>query len=74
MCFKKRKIYIHLLKKYYQMIDKKLMVVSGRENWAGAGLEKDFLKIHFEGIPCDPVVKTLHFPCRVHGFNPWSGN
>lgn len=56
------------------MIDKKLVVVSGRENWAGAGLEKDFLKTHFEGFPRDPVVKTPHFPCRVHGFNPRLGN
>ena len=21
-----------------------------------------------------PEVRTPHFPCRVHGFNPWSGN
>ena len=21
-----------------------------------------------------PVVRALHFHCRGHGFNPWSGN
>ena len=55
------------------MIDKKLMVVSSMENWAGAGLEKDFLKIHFEGFPRDPVVKALHFPCRYMGSTPGQG-
>ena len=24
--------------------------------------------------PGGPVVKTLHFQCRGHGFDPWSGN
>lgn len=26
-----------------------------------------------EGLPGDPVVKTLCFQCRGRGFNPWSG-
>ena len=25
-------------------------------------------------FPGGPVVRTLHFHCRGHGFNPWSGN
>ena len=25
-------------------------------------------------FPGGPVVKTLRFHCRGHGFNPWSGN
>ena len=25
-------------------------------------------------FPCGPVVKTLHFQCRVCGFHPWSWN
>ena len=29
---------------------------------------------HFENFPGAPVVKTLRFPWRGHGFNPWSGN
>ena len=24
-------------------------------------------------FPGGPVVKILHFHCRGHGFNPWSG-
>ena len=24
-------------------------------------------------FPVGPVVKTLHFQCRGHGFDPWSG-
>ena len=32
--------------------------------------EKCWLR-HFPG---SPVVKTLCFQCRGHGFNPWSGN
>ena len=27
--------------------------------------------VHFPG---GPVVKTLHFHCRGHRFDPWSGN
>ena len=41
------------------MIGKKLVVISSRENWAGAGLETDFLKIHFEAFL---VIQWL----RVH--------
>ena len=25
-------------------------------------------------FPGSPVVKTLRFHCRVHGFDPWWGN
>ena len=25
-------------------------------------------------FPGSPVVKTLSFQCRGHGFNPWLGN
>ena len=25
-------------------------------------------------FPGDPVVKILHFHCRGHRFDPWSGN
>ena len=25
-------------------------------------------------LPGGPAVKTLHFHCRGHGFDPWSGN
>ena len=25
-------------------------------------------------FPGSPVVKTLRFHCRAHGFNPWLGN
>ena len=25
-------------------------------------------------LPGSPVVKTSHFPCRGHRFDPWSGN
>ena len=25
-------------------------------------------------LPGDPVVRTLYFHCRGHGFNPSSGN
>ena len=25
-------------------------------------------------FPGGPVVRTLHFHCKGHGFNPWSGN
>ena len=27
-----------------------------------------------EDFPGDPVVNILHFQCRGHEFNPWSGN
>ena len=33
---------------------------------AGKGRGSDFLGW--------PVVRTSYFPCRGHGFNPWSGN
>ena len=26
------------------------------------------------GLPGGPVVKTLHFQSREHGFDPWLGN
>ena len=32
-----------------------------KENW------------HIERFPGDPVVRTLHFSCREHRFDPWSG-
>ena len=28
----------------------------------------------FRDFPGGPVVKSLHFQCREHGFHPWSGN
>ena len=28
----------------------------------------------FRDFPGGPVVKTALFPCRGHGFDPWSGN
>ena len=31
------------------------------------------LQIFYWDFPGCPVVKTLHFQCREHGFNPWSG-
>ena len=27
-----------------------------------------------KGFPGGPVVKTLSFQCRGHGFDPWLGN
>ena len=33
------------------------------------------IKSCFNGeFPGSPVVKTLHFQCRGHRFDPWSGN
>ena len=33
------------------------------------------IKIHTLGeFPGGPVVRTLHFDCRGHGFDPWSKN
>ena len=32
------------------------------------------LKLDVRDFPGGPVVKTLHFQCRGHGFDPWSGN
>ena len=32
------------------------------------------LKCIIWDFPGDPMVKTLHFICRGHGFDPWSGN
>ena len=26
------------------------------------------------GLPSGPVVKTLHFHCKAHGFDLWLGN
>ena len=31
-------------------------------------------KSHMKGFPGGPVVWTLHFYCKGHEFNPWSGN
>ena len=31
-------------------------------------------KSHTKGFPAGPVVWTLHFYCKGHEFNPWSGN
>ena len=28
----------------------------------------------FPGVSSVVKTKTLHFHCRVHGFDPWSGN
>ena len=33
--------------------------------------KKEFLQ---GNLPGGPVVKTLHFQCMGHGFNPWLGN
>ena len=32
------------------------------------------LKIQSRDLPGGPVVKNLHFHCREHRFDPWSGN
>ena len=56
---KREDLYPPIKKKNYQMIGKKLVVISSRENWAGAGLKTDFLKIHFEAFL---VIQWL----RVH--------
>ena len=34
--------------------------------------EKPALNVRLEDFCGGPVVKTLHFHCREHGFNPWS--
>ena len=26
---------------------------------------------YFRDFPCDPMAKTLHLPCRGHGFDSW---
>ena len=37
--------------------------------------EKREIKYGIEGyFPDGTVVRTLHFHCRGHGFDPWSGN
>ena len=28
----------------------------------------------YQDFPGDPMVKTLHFQCKGHRFDPWSGN
>ena len=35
---------------------------------------KGYLLKTYSDFPGSPVVKTLHFHCRKHGFDPWSGN
>ena len=36
-------------------------------------LKKVYFKTFIEGIPCGPVVRTLHLLCRKHGFSPGQG-
>ena len=31
-------------------------------------------EVHLRDSPGGPVVKTPHFHCRGHGFDPWPGN
>ena len=44
---------------------------SGSHWFVGQGL---FKESHPMDIPGGPVVRILHFPCRGHGFDPWSRN
>ena len=51
-----------------------------------AGPDIRFEMLHYNGralsvesqssgyFPGGPVVKTLHFHCKGHGFDPWLGN
>ena len=34
----------------------------------------DSLKWRNREFPGSPVVRTLRFHCKGHGFDPWSGN
>ena len=36
--------------------------------------QKSNFKTNTGDFPGSPVVKTLHFHCRGHGFDPWWGN
>ena len=31
-------------------------------------------KMEGEGLPCGAVVRTVHFQCRGHRFDPWLGD
>ena len=37
-------------------------------------LQLQAFKVQSRDFPGGPVVKTLRFHCRGHGFDPWSGN
>ena len=37
-------------------------------------VKKEIKKTIPGDFPGSPVVKTPHFPCKGHGFDPWSGN
>ena len=48
------------------------------EQGSGVG-SRDSQEVQFKIMetgyfPGGPVVKTLRFPCRGHGFDPWSRN
>ena len=43
------------------------------EKWAKDRIHTSSKKTHRE-FPGGPLVRTLHFHCREHGFSPWSGN
>ena len=45
---------------------------SNRSNWIH--LKAPNSKTFFRDFPGGPVVKTLHFHCRGHGFDAWLGN
>ena len=49
-----------------------------RRNAEGCGVleakEREHLKKARGDFPGGPPVRTLHFHCRGHGFDPWSGN
>jgi len=34
----------------------------------------ELLRNKSRDFPGGPVSKTLHFHCKGHGFDPWSGN
>ena len=41
---------------------------------ASPGRISPFLRPLWKEFPGGPVVRTLHFHCRGHRFDPWSGN
>ena len=40
----------------------------------GVGQDSATHKNHCPDFPGSPVVRTLHFYCRGHRFDPWLGN
>ena len=47
------------------------------EEWLSLGKDQELTGKNMKAVsgefPGNPVVKTPHFSCREHGFNPWSG-